>query len=168
MTSANEDVLMKVQHRFRTFRAVKLQRVWSYRYERCLISPKRTCHKMRKLASFQFRQLWEGIISLMFVSRTKTRVLRTRVDLCYHCRPFPACVGGVLVFNHLSVRRSFLRTFEDIYYLTKFSTGSSTQLYPWLYQRDLDRRVLGPLNLPGTRVLVPVPVFHRIFTNDIY
>ena len=33
----NEDVL----NRFRTFRAVKLQPVWSYRYERCLISPKR-------------------------------------------------------------------------------------------------------------------------------
>ena len=30
----NEDVL----NRFRTFRAVKLQPVWSYRYERCLIS----------------------------------------------------------------------------------------------------------------------------------
>jgi len=33
----NEDVL----NRFRTFRAVKLQPVWSYMYERCLISPKR-------------------------------------------------------------------------------------------------------------------------------
>jgi hypothetical protein len=43
----------------------------------------------------------------------KTRVLRTRVDLCYHCRPFPACLGGV--FNHLSVRTSFLRTYLKIY-----------------------------------------------------
>jgi hypothetical protein len=33
----NEDVL----HRFRTFRAVKFRPVWSYRYERCLILPKR-------------------------------------------------------------------------------------------------------------------------------
>jgi hypothetical protein len=81
--------------RFRTFRAVKLQPVWSYRHERCLISPKRTSHKMRKSASFKFRQLWEGIFSLLFVSRTKTRVLRTRVDLCYHRGPFPACVGKV-------------------------------------------------------------------------
>jgi hypothetical protein len=32
-----EDVL----NRFRTLRAVKLQPVWSYRYESCLISPKR-------------------------------------------------------------------------------------------------------------------------------
>jgi hypothetical protein len=112
----NEGVL----DRFRTFRAVKLQPIWSYRYERCLISTKRTCHKMRKLASFQFRQLWEGIISLMFVSRTKTRVLRTRVDLCYHCGPFPACVCEV--FNHLSVRTLFSRTFEEIYRYTKFRT----------------------------------------------
>ena len=34
---SNEDVL----NRFRTFRAVKLRSVWSYRCERCLISPKR-------------------------------------------------------------------------------------------------------------------------------
>jgi hypothetical protein len=34
---ANEDVL----NRFSTFRTVKLQPVWSYRYERSLISPKR-------------------------------------------------------------------------------------------------------------------------------
>ena len=46
----NEEVL----NRFRTFRAVKLQPVWSYRYERCLTSAERTCHKRRKLASFQF------------------------------------------------------------------------------------------------------------------
>jgi hypothetical protein len=32
--TTNEEVL----NRFRTFRAVKLQPVWSYRYERCLIS----------------------------------------------------------------------------------------------------------------------------------
>ena len=42
----NEDVL----NRFRTFRAVKLQPVWSYRYER----RSRTCHKRREIASFQF------------------------------------------------------------------------------------------------------------------
>ena len=42
----NEDVL----NRFRTFRAVKLQPVLSYRYER----RSRTCHKRREIASFQF------------------------------------------------------------------------------------------------------------------
>jgi hypothetical protein len=47
---STEDVL----NRFRTFRAVKLQPVWLYRYERCLISPKRTCDKTRKLASLKF------------------------------------------------------------------------------------------------------------------
>jgi hypothetical protein len=41
------------------------------------------------------------------------RVTVTRVDLCYHCRPFPECVGEG--FNHLSVQRLFLRTYEDIY-----------------------------------------------------
>ena len=46
-----------------------------------------------------FRQLWEGIVSLLFVSRTKTRLLWTRVDLCYHCGPFPACVGIWSYFN---------------------------------------------------------------------
>jgi hypothetical protein len=46
----DEDVL----NRFRTFRAVKLQRARSYRYERCLISPERTCHKIRKSTSFKF------------------------------------------------------------------------------------------------------------------
>ena len=89
----NEDVL----DRFRTFRAVKLQPVLSYRYER----RSRTCHKRREIASFQFSPTLGGVVSFLFVSRTKTRVLRTREDLCYHCGPFPACVG--IVFNHLLV-----------------------------------------------------------------
>jgi hypothetical protein len=59
------------------------------------------------------RRLWEGIISLLLVSRTKTRVLRTRVDLCYHCGPCPACVGKV--FSHLLIQSSFSRTSERIY-----------------------------------------------------
>ena len=60
-----------------------------------------------------FRRLWGGIVSLLFASRTKTRVLWTRVDLCYYCGPFPACVGEV--FKHVCVQTLFLRTFEDIY-----------------------------------------------------
>ena len=46
----NEGVL----NRFRTFRAVKLQLVWSYRYERRLSLPERTCHERRERTSFQF------------------------------------------------------------------------------------------------------------------
>ena len=94
----NEDVL----NRFRTFRAVKLQLVWSYRYERCLISQIEHVKKGGHGKAYNFRQLWEGIFSLLFVSRTKTRVLRTRVDLCYHCGPFPAYVGEV--FEHIIVQ----------------------------------------------------------------
>ena len=74
----NEDVL----DRFVAFRAVKLQPVWSYRYERCLISPNEHVMKGRPWQAPNFRELWEGIFSLLFVSRTKTQVLRTRVDLC--------------------------------------------------------------------------------------
>ena len=47
----NDDVL----NRFRTFRAVRLQPIWSYRYERRLISPKRTCHERRKRRAANFR-----------------------------------------------------------------------------------------------------------------
>ena len=104
----NEDVL----DRFRTFRAVKLQPVWSYRYECCLISPNEHVMTGRHGQASNFRQLWEGIFSLLFVSRTKTQVLWTRVDLCYHRGPFPACVGEV--FQHLWVQTLFLNTFEDI------------------------------------------------------
>ena len=67
----------------------------------------------------------EGIFSLLFVSRTKTRLLRTRVDLFYHCGPFPACVGEV--FQHLWVQSLFLRTFEDI--LNLVITGTSHRSY---------------------------------------
>ena len=104
-----EDVL----NRFRTFRAVKLQPVWSYRYERRLTRPDEHVIKGGKGRAFNFRRLWGGIVSLLFVSRTKTRVLRTRDDLCYHCGPFPACVCKV--FNHLLVQMSFSRTSEDRY-----------------------------------------------------
>jgi hypothetical protein len=104
----NEDVL----NRFRTFQAVKLQRVWPYMYERCLISPKRTSNKMRKLASWKFWQLWEGIFLLMSVSETKPRVLRPRVDLCYQGGPFPARVGKV--FKQILVQTLFSRTSEYI------------------------------------------------------
>ena len=93
----NEDVL----NRFRTFRAVKLQPVWSYRCERRLTRPDEHVIKGGKGRASNFRRLWGGIVSLLFVSRTKTRVLRTRDDLCYHCGPFPACVCKV--FNHLLV-----------------------------------------------------------------
>ena len=91
----NEDVL----NRFRTFRAVKLQPVWSYMCERRLTRPDEHVIKGGKGRASNFRRLWGGIVSLLFVSRTKTRVLRTRDDLCYHCGPFPACVCKV--FNHL-------------------------------------------------------------------
>jgi hypothetical protein len=37
-----------------------------------------------KRRAANFRQLWQGIVSLLFVSMTKTRVPRTRVDLCYY------------------------------------------------------------------------------------
>ena len=104
----NKDVL----NRFRTFRAVKLQPVWSYRYERCLISQNEHFMKEGHVQASNFRQLWEGIFPLLFVSRTKTRVLRTRVDLYYYCGPFPACVGEL--FQYLWVQTLFLKTFEDI------------------------------------------------------
>ena len=91
-----------VLNRFRTFRAVKLQPIWSYRYERRLIF-------RRKRASFQFSETL-GRDSFTFVRlHDKTHVLRTRVDLCYHRNPFPKCVGEV--FNHLSVQTSFLRIY---------------------------------------------------------
>jgi hypothetical protein len=86
-------------NRFRTFRAVKLQPIWSYRYERCLISQNEHLEKGEHGQASNFLQLWEGIFSLLFVSMTKIRVLRTRVDLCYHCGPFPAYVRKV--FKHL-------------------------------------------------------------------
>ena len=63
--------------------------------------------------AFNFRQLWEGIVSLLFVSRAKTQVLRTRVDLCYHYGPFPAVVGKL--FKPLLVQTLFFGTFEEIY-----------------------------------------------------
>ena len=93
----NEDVL----NRFRTFRAVKLQPVLSYRYERHHFRSDEHVIKGGKSRASNSRRLWGGVVSFLFVSRTKTRVLRTREDLCYHCGPFPACVG--IVFNHLVV-----------------------------------------------------------------
>ena len=105
----NEDVL----DRFRTFRAVKLQPVLSYRYERRHFRSDEHVIKGGKSRASNSRRLWGGVVSFLFVSRTKTRVLRTREDLCYHCGPFPACVG--IVFNHLLVWMSFSRTSEDIY-----------------------------------------------------
>ena len=105
----NEDVL----DRFRTFRAVKLQPVLSYRYERRHFRSDEHVIKAGKSRGSNSRRLWGGVVSFLFVSRTKTRVLRTREDLCYHCGPFPACVG--IVFNHLLVWMSFSRTSEDIY-----------------------------------------------------
>ncbi len=60
----NEDVL----NRFRTFRAVKLQPVWSYRCERCLISQNEHLRKGGHEQASHFRQLWEGIFSLLSVS----------------------------------------------------------------------------------------------------
>ena len=105
----NENVL----NRFRTFRPVKLQPVWSYGCERRLTRPDEHVIKGGKGRASNFRRLWGGIVSLLFASRTKTRVLRTREDLCYHCGPFPACVCKV--FNHLLVQMSFSRTSEDIY-----------------------------------------------------
>ena len=113
----NEDVL----NRFRTFRAVKLQPVWSYMCERRLTRPDEHVIKGGKGRASNFRRLWGGIVSLLFVSRTKTRVLRTRVDLCYHCGPFPACVCKL--FNHLLVQTSFSRTSEDIYGYCRSSTS---------------------------------------------
>jgi hypothetical protein len=56
--------------------------------------------------------VWEGISSLLFVSVTKTRVLRTRVDLCYCCGPFRACVGKV--FMHLIVRTFYREHLMDV------------------------------------------------------
>jgi hypothetical protein len=47
----NEDVLI----RFRTFRSVKLKPIWSYRYERRLISPERTSNERRKRRASNFR-----------------------------------------------------------------------------------------------------------------
>ena len=103
----NEEVL----NRFRTFRAVKLQPVWSYMCERRLTRPDEHVIKGGKGRASNFRRLWGGIVSLLFVSKTKTRVLRTWDDLCYHCGSFPACVCKV--FNHLLVQMSFSRTSED-------------------------------------------------------
>ena len=105
----NEDVL----DRFRTFRAVKLQPVLSYRYERRHFRSDEHVIKGGKSRASNSRRLWGGVVSFLFVSRTKTRVLhvRTRVDLCYHRGPFPACVGKV--FKHISVQKLFLRTSED-------------------------------------------------------
>ena len=105
----NEDFL----NRFHTFRAVKLQPVWSYRCERCLISRNEHFMKEGHVQASNFRWVWEGIFLLLFVSSTKTRLLRTRVDLCYYCGPFPAYVGEV--FKHVCVQTLFLRTFEDMY-----------------------------------------------------
>ena len=93
----NEDVL----DRFRTFRAVKLQPVLSYRYERRHFRSDEHVTKGGKSRASNSRRLWGGVVSFLFVSMTKTRVLRTREDLCYHCGPFPACLG--IVFNHLLV-----------------------------------------------------------------
>ena len=93
----NEDVL----NRFRTFRAVKLQPVRSYICERRLTRPDEHVIKGGKGRASNFRRLWGGIVSLLFVSRTKTRVLRTRDDLCYHRGPFPECVGKA--FNKILV-----------------------------------------------------------------
>ena len=100
-------------NRFRTFRAVKLQSVCSYRCERRHFRSDEHVIKGGKSWASNSRGLWGGVVSFLFVSRTKTRVLRTREDLCYHCGPFPACVG--IVFNHLLVWMSFSRTSEDIY-----------------------------------------------------
>ena len=119
----NEDFL----NRFHTFRAVKLQPVWSYRCERCLISRNEHFMKEGHVQASNFRWVWEGIFLLLFVSSTKTRLLRTRVDLCYHCGPFPACVGDV--FKHLWVQKLFLRTFGDILEYT----GTAVPLYHALY-----------------------------------
>ena len=93
----NEEVL----NRFRTFRAVKLQPVWSYMCERRLTRPDEHVIKGGKGRASNFRRLWGGIVSLLFVSRTKTRVLRTRDDLCYHRGPFSECVGKA--FNKILV-----------------------------------------------------------------
>ena len=93
----NEDVL----NRFRTFRAVKLQPVLSYRCERRHFRSDEHVIKGGKSRASNSRRLWGGVVSFLFVSRTKTRVLRTREDLCYHCGPFPAGVG--IVFDHLLV-----------------------------------------------------------------
>ena len=93
----NEDAL----NRFRTFRAVKLQPVLSYRCERRHFRSDEHVIKGGKERASNFRRLWGWVVAFLFVSMTNTRVLRTREDLCYHCGPFPACVG--IVFNHLLV-----------------------------------------------------------------
>jgi hypothetical protein len=105
----NEDVL----NRFRTFRAVKLQSVCSYKCERRHFRSDEHVIKGGKSQASNSRRLWEVVVSLLLVSMTKTRVLRTRVDLCYHCGPFPACVGKV--FSHLLIQSSFSQTSERIY-----------------------------------------------------
>ena len=118
----NEEVL----NRFRTFRAVKLQPVWSYMCERRLTRPDEHVIKGGKGRASNFRRLWGGIVSLLFVSRTKTRVLRTRDDLCYHRGPFPECAGKA--FNNLLVQTSFSRTSEDIYGYTRPEMAPGMQL----------------------------------------
>jgi hypothetical protein len=103
----NEDVL----NRFRTFRAGihTGTNVASFRPNEHVMKGGN-----RELPIFgNFGRGYIFVVSLLFVSWTKTRVLRTRVDLCYHCGPFLACVGEV--FKHFLVQTSFLRTYEDIY-----------------------------------------------------
>ena len=58
----NEDFL----NRFHTFRAVKLQPVWSYRCERCLISRNEHFMKEGHVQASNFRWVWEGIFLLLF------------------------------------------------------------------------------------------------------
>jgi hypothetical protein len=94
----NEDAL----NRFRTFRAVKLQSVCSYRCERRHFRSDEHVIKGGKERASNFRRLWGGVVSFLSVSRTKTRVLRTRFDLCYHFGQFPASVGKNV--KHISVK----------------------------------------------------------------
>ena len=91
----NEDVL----NRSRTFRAVKLQPVRSYRYERRLSLSRRTCHERRTWASFQFSATLGGDSFTSVRLQDKNSAAMDSGRPLYHCGPFPACVGKV--FEHI-------------------------------------------------------------------
>jgi hypothetical protein len=77
-----------------------LQRARSYRYERCLISPERTCHKIGKTTSFKFSVALGGdSFTSVRVQDENSGATDSGWPLRPNCGPFPACVGQV--FKHI-------------------------------------------------------------------
>ena len=106
----NEGVL----DRFRAFRPVKLQPIWSYRCKRRLISQNEhwkneATSNLPIFGNFGSPLCWDNCTSVSLQDKNSVATDSGRPLLLYHCRPFPACVSEV--FNHLSIRTSFLRTY---------------------------------------------------------